>query len=184
MTNYAYYNEHEPYAAEWLRNLIATGLIAPGYVDERDIQDVETYDLQGFFQHHFFAGIGIWSHALRKCGWPDDRPVVTGSCPCQPFSCAGSGRGLADDRHLWPDFFRLIRQMRPQLVLGEQVASPGGLAWFDVADPELSESFVPKAGPVPFQAAKTDEPDPTWNVALAQLLSPPTREQRRQPDDR
>lgn len=137
MTNYAYYNEHEPYAAEWLRNLMTTGLIAPGYVDERDIQDVETYDLQGFFQHHFFAGIGIWSHALRKCGWPDDRPVITGSCPCQPFSCAGSGRGLADDRHLWPDFFRLIRQMRPQLVLGEQVASPGGLAWFDAVSFDL-----------------------------------------------
>ena len=43
----AYYNEHEPYAAQWLRNLIAAGQIAPGDVDARDIQDVTPDDLAG-----------------------------------------------------------------------------------------------------------------------------------------
>jgi DNA (cytosine-5)-methyltransferase 1 len=139
MIPYAYYNEHDPYAAQWLRNLIAKNLIAPGHVDERDIQDVQIDDLQGFYQHHFFAGIGDWSHALRQCGWPDDRPIWTGSCPCQPFSVAGQGYGIKDNRHLWPEFFRLIKQCRPQYVIGEQVNSPAGLAWFVAVSTDLED---------------------------------------------
>ena len=81
-----YYNEIDPYAAQWLRNLIAAGHIAPGVVDERSIEDIAPKELHGFTQCHFFAGIGVWSLALRNAGWPDDRPVWTGSCPCQPFS--------------------------------------------------------------------------------------------------
>jgi DNA (cytosine-5)-methyltransferase 1 len=141
--DYAYYNEHDHYTAQWLRNLIKRNLIAPGYVDERDIQDVQVDDLQGFFQHHFFAGIGGWSYALRLAGWPDDRPVVTGSCPCQPFSVAGSKAGFKDHRHLWPEFFRLIRQQRPLHIFGEQVASSAGLAWFDAVSTDLeSEGYA------------------------------------------
>lgn len=69
----AYYNEIDPFAAQWLRELIAAGLIAPGEVDERSIEDVRPDDLNGFVQCHFFAGIGIWSLALRMAGWPDGR---------------------------------------------------------------------------------------------------------------
>lgn len=78
----AYYSEHDPYAAQWLRNLIARGAIAPGDVDERDVEDVRPADLEPYTQHHFFAGIGGWSAALRLAGWPDERPICTGSCPC------------------------------------------------------------------------------------------------------
>lgn len=127
----AYYNEIDPYAAQWLRNLIAAGHIAPGDVDERSIEDVRPDDLRGYTQCHFFAGIGVWSYALRRAGWPDDRPVWTGSCPCQPFSAAGKGAGFDDERHLWPDWFWLIDQCRPVDVLGEQVASAAGLGWLD-----------------------------------------------------
>ena len=127
----AYYNEIDPYAAQWLRNLIAAGHIAAGEVDERSIVDVGHDDLRGFKQCHFFAGIGGWSLALRLAGWTDDRPVWTGSCPCQPFSVAGAQRGSDDERHLWPAFFRLISQCRPSVVLGEQVAGSAGLAWLD-----------------------------------------------------
>lgn len=133
----AYYNEFEPYAAEWLRNLIAAGLIADGDVDERSILEVAPSDLKGYTQCHFFAGIGVWSHALRGAGWPDDREVWTGSCPCQPFSAAGKRKGTADDRHLWPEFFRLIQAVRPRTVFGEQVASKDGLAWLDIVSADL-----------------------------------------------
>jgi len=125
----AYYNEIAPYPAEWLRNLIAAGLIAPGKVDERSIHDLTGEDLTGVVQFHAFAGIGGWSYALRLAGWPDDVPVWTGSCPCQPFSSAGKRKGTADSRHLWPEFRRLIAECLPPVIFGEQVASSSGREW-------------------------------------------------------
>ena len=130
-----YYNENDPFAAAWLRNLIAAGHISKGEVDERSIVDVKPEDLKGFTQCHFFAGIGVWSYALRLAGWPDDRPVWTGSCPCQPFSAAGQRKGFDDARHLWPQWFRLIQEHRPVTVLGEQVAS--ALSWLDLVSGDL-----------------------------------------------
>lgn len=126
-----YYNEFEPYAAQWLGNLIAAGLIPPGHVDTRSITDVQPSDLAGYRQCHFFAGIGGWPLAARLAGWPDDRELWTGSTPCQPFSVAGKGKGQDDDRHLWPHFFGLIRARRPAAFLGEQVAAAVGKAWLD-----------------------------------------------------
>lgn len=133
----AYYNEIDPYAAQWLRNLIAAGHIADGDVDERSIVDVAPSEIAGYTQCHFFAGIGVWSHALRGAGWSDDREVWTGSCPCQPFSAAGKKRGTQDSRHLWPDFFRLIRICKPDIVFGEQVASKDALDWLDLVSTDL-----------------------------------------------
>lgn len=143
----AYYNEFEPYAAQWLRNLISAGHIAPGEVDERSITEVEASDLAGFAQCHFFAGIGGWSLALRLAGWPDDRAVWTGSCPCQPFSLAGRQQGAADARHLWPVWFNLIRECRPRAVFGEQVAAAIGQHWLDLVCTDLeAEGYA--CGPV------------------------------------
>lgn len=132
-----YYNEIDPYAAQWLRNLIAAGHIATGDVDERSILDVSPDDLQGYTQCHFFAGIGVWSHALRRAGWDDDRPIWTGSCPCQPFSQAGKSEGFLDDRHLWPYFYRLIKECGPSVVAGEQVASKDVDPWIDLVQTDL-----------------------------------------------
>jgi len=153
----AYYNEIDPFAAQWLRNLIAGGHIAPGEVDERSIEDVTPDDLRGFTQCHFFAGIGVWSHSLRLAGWPDDKPVWTGSCPCQPFSAAGKGDGFADERHLWPAFFHLISECRPQHVFGEQVAAGNANAWFDLVQTDL-EGMDYAFGLVPFTSASIGAP--------------------------
>jgi len=131
----AYYNEFDPMAAAWLRHLIEEGLIANGVVDQRSIKEVEASDLRGFAQCHFFAGVGVWSYALRQAGWADDEPIWTGSCPCQPFSAAGRQLGFSDARHLWPDWLRLISECRPERVIGEQVASAG--AWLDLVSTDM-----------------------------------------------
>lgn len=125
----AYYNDNDPYCAEWLRNLIAAGHLPPGDVDERDIRDVDPQDLEGHDQAHLFAGLGGWPHAARLAGVPDDFPLWTGSCPCQPLSSAGQRKGHADERHLWPAFHALIAERRPAMVFGEQVASKDGREW-------------------------------------------------------
>ncbi|TMS58499.1 DNA cytosine methyltransferase [Imbroritus primus] len=153
----AYYNEFNKYAAEWLRNLIAAGHISPGDVDERDIRDVRPDDLRGYSQCHFFAGIGVWSYALRRAGWSDDRSVWTGSCPCQPFSAAGAGLGFADERHLWPHFHWLIQECRPATLLGEQVASKDADPWIDLVQADL-EGLGYAFGCVPFPSASVGAP--------------------------
>ena len=133
----AYYNENDEITAAWLREVIDAGLIAPGVVDTRSIVDVTSRDLNGFTQCHFFAGIGAWSYALRLAGWPDDRPVWTGSCPCQPFSSAGKGDGFDDDRHLWPHWHWLISQRKPAVILGEQVEKAVAHGWLDLVQSDL-----------------------------------------------
>lgn len=124
-----YYNENDNFAAKWLRELIKEKLIPDGEVDERSIADVEPQDLDGFNQHHFFAGIGGWPYALRLSRWNANRPVWTGSCPCQPLSVAGKRLGEKDDRHLWPVWYKLISKLRPATIFGEQVASKDGREW-------------------------------------------------------
>lgn len=163
----AYYNENDPYAAQWLRNLVSEKLIADGVVDDRSIKEVRPEDLAGFTQCHFFAGIGGWSRALRLAGWTDDRPVWTGSCPCQPFSSAGKGAGFADERHLWPAWFHLIRECRPDVVFGEQVAAAVAHGWLDLAFDDLeAEDYATAATVLP--ACSVGAPhkrDRLWFVA-------------------
>jgi len=136
MRTRAYYNEHDPAACEWLRELMDRGLIPEGDIDGRSIADVEPDDLDGYAQCHFFAGIGGWAYALRLAGVPD-LECWTGSCPCQPFSAAGKKRGTDDERHLWPEFLRLVAERRPQLVVGEQVEAAVAHGWLDLVSSDL-----------------------------------------------
>ncbi|MHA6633445.1 DNA cytosine methyltransferase [Citrobacter farmeri] len=153
----AYYNEIDPHAAQHLRNLIDAGHIAPGVVDTRSIEDVTPNDLKGFRQCHFFAGIGGWSIALRRAGWPDDRPAWTASCPCQPFSAAGKGLGFADERHLWPSAHWLIGQRRPVVVFGEQSGSADANDWIDLVQADV-EALGYAFGATAFPSASVGAP--------------------------
>lgn len=131
-----WYNEIDSFAAQWLRNLGAAGHLPAGEVETRSIREIAPEDC-GAEQCHFFAGIGGWPLALRLAGWPIGAPVWTGSCPCQPFSVAGRRRAAADERHLWPVWFELIRECRPPVVFGEQVTGPDGLWWLDALSADL-----------------------------------------------
>lgn len=132
-----YYNEIDPFAAQWIRNLIDSELIPPGDVDTRSIKEVMPDDIQGYTQCHWFAGIAGWSLALELAGVAPATPVWTGSCPCQPYSAAGKGRGDSDERNLWPEFYRLIRERRPECVIGEQVENAIGHGWLDGVSADL-----------------------------------------------
>jgi DNA (cytosine-5)-methyltransferase 1 len=140
-----YYNETDPFAALWLRTLITQGHIPRGDVDERNIADAKPHDFRPYTQCHFFSGIGVWAYALRLTGWDDDRPVWTGSCPCQPFNAAGKGADFADERDLWPAWFNLTEHAKPRNVTAfdEQVASKHGLAWLDLVHTDMEGAATP-----------------------------------------
>ena len=157
MSASVYYNEIEPYAAQWLQNLMDAGHIPAGDIDTRSIEDVRPDDLRGYTQCHFFAGIGGWAYALALAGWPSDRSAWTGSCPCQPFSAAGKGAGFDDERHLWPAWQHLIAQCGPPVIFGEQVASAAAAPWIDLVHTDV-ENLDYAFGCVPFPAAGIGAP--------------------------
>ena len=123
----ALYNDNDPKAAAWLRELVTDGHLPAGQVSTVSIKELRPDECAD--TSHFFAGIGGWPLALDLAGWPAGRAVWTGSCPCQPFSAAGKRAGTDDPRHVWPDFLHLIRERRPPVIFGEQVASSDGRAW-------------------------------------------------------
>jgi DNA (cytosine-5)-methyltransferase 1 len=136
-----YYNENDAYVARWLCNLIEAGHLPKGDVDQRSIADVRPDDLRGYCRCHFFAGAGGWPLALRQAGVPDELGYIwTGSPPCQPWSPAGKRRGFDDERHLWPVWFDLIRQCRPQRILGEQVSRAIAKGWLDLVCHDLESA--------------------------------------------
>lgn len=176
MTPRAYYNDNNPYAAQGLRNLISAGHIAPGDVDERSIVDVQPDDLIGYCQCHFFAGIGGWSLALRIAGWPDDRPAWTGSDSCQPWSVAGKGLGVEDDRFFWPYLGKLIAKRRPATFFGEQSAAAA--EWIRIVRGDL-EAMGYAVGVMPIEAAckgAKHQRDRAWILADTERHQQPREE--------
>ena len=150
MSGLAFYNDNNPYCCTWLESLISDRIIPYGIVECCSIKRLDPTRLARYTQVHLFAGMGGWPYALRLAGWPDDRPIWTGSCPCQPFSVAGRGKGRRDKRHLWPDMYRLIRLGRPACIMGEQVAGAAGYDWFDGVRANLEkENYEARAVDIP-----------------------------------
>lgn len=126
-----YYNDIDKNAAAWTRQLITDKLIPDGVMDCKSITEIKPDELNGYTQCHFFKGISGWARALDLAHWPSTRPVWCASLPCQPFSCAGKGEGVNDERHLWPVFFNLVKSCRPVVIVGEQVEAAVGHGWLD-----------------------------------------------------
>ena len=163
-----YYNENNRKAAAALKQLIVDGLLPDGWVDDRSILEVKAEEIKGFEQAHFFAGIGGWPLALQMAGWIG--PVWTGSCPCQPFSQAGQQKGTNDERHLWPIWFKLIKECHPPVIFGEQVAAAIAHGWLDgVFNDMESENYACGAAVLP--ACSVNAPhrrERLWFVGNAQ----------------
>jgi DNA (cytosine-5)-methyltransferase 1 len=178
MRTRVYYNEHDPAACEWLRELMKKGSIPEGDIDERSIADVQPEDLKRYTQCHFFAGIGGWAYALQLAGM-QDLECWTGSCPCQPFSAAGKKRGTDDERHLWPVWEPLIRECRPPIVLGEQVEDAVAHGWLDLVSSGLeAEGYA--CGAVVMGAHSVGAPHLRQRLYWGGILGDAVRE-RRQP---
>jgi DNA (cytosine-5)-methyltransferase 1 len=168
----AVYNEIDPFCCAWLSNLMDAGLITPGKIIDKSIEDVYPDELRGYDRVHLFAGIGVWDYALTAAGWRG--PVWSLSCPCQPFSAAGEGRGFDDERHLWPAALWHIGQCRPTKIVGEQVASKDAEPWLDLVSTDL-ENLGFAVGSLAFPSAGCGAPhirDRTYFVADSDYARP------------
>ena len=82
---------------------------------------------------HRWPGIPIYDDIRTLTGDQIEQDVgaidvICGGFPCQPFSVAGKRIGIHDDRHLWPEMLRVIKEVRPSWVIGENVAGIGSMA--------------------------------------------------------
>jgi DNA (cytosine-5)-methyltransferase 1 len=134
-----FYNEFDKNAAAWIKNLVARKHIPDGVVDERSITEVCAKDIVGYRQCHWFCGIAGWAEAFRLAGISNRRGAWSASLPCQPLSSAGKQRGAEDERHLWPEFYRLVSECGPAVIFGEQSGSKLGREWLDGISLDLEE---------------------------------------------
>ena len=97
---------------------------------------------------------------------PEQPDVICGGYPCQPFSVAGDRRGQEDDRHLWPEMFRLVKECRPSWVIGENVAGHITMGVDEVLSDLQGEGYTAQTFVIP--AVAVDAPhrrDRVWVIA-------------------
>ena len=99
-----------------------------------------------------------------------DIGLICGGYPCQPFSVAGKREGQADDRHLWPEFFRLIQETRPTWVIAENVAGHINMGLEDVLADLESEGYQCQTFLIPACAVGAiHRRDRIWILAYSDL---------------
>ena len=97
-----------------------------------------------------------------------DIRLICGGYPCQPFSLAGERRGAEDDRHLWPEMFRLIQELRPDWVIGENVAGHINMGLDEVLADLEAEGYTARPFVIPACAVDAHHRrDRVWIVAHA-----------------
>ena len=121
------------------------GLEATGGFETKAFCDIEEYPRQVLQKHwpHVkqYKDIKELTYDKLKADGIDSIDIITGGYPCQPFSIAGRQKGEQDSRHLWPEYFRLVKELRPTWVIGENVSGHIKLGLDTVIEDLESEDY-------------------------------------------
>ena len=121
------------------------GLESAGLVETVAFCDFDKYCQKVLKKN--FPGVPVYgdvkelNHDKLKADGIDQIDIITGGYPCQPFSVAGRKKGEEDPRHVWPEMFRLIRELRPTWVIGENVGGHIKLGLDSVLENLESEGY-------------------------------------------
>ena len=119
------------------------GLHSTGIFDTVKFVEFDKY-CQKVLQKNF-PDVPIEGDIRNVKGQEFEADVITGGFPCQPFSVAGKQKGTNDNRYLWPEMLRLIREIKPEFVIGENVQGlinlQNGVVLRQVQDDLESEGF-------------------------------------------
>ena len=121
------------------------GLESAGLVETVAFCDFDKYCQQVLNKN--FPGVPVYgdvkelNYEKLKADGIDQVDIITGGYPCQPFSVAGRKKGEQDPRHVWPEMFRLIKELRPTWVIGENVGGHIKLGLDSVLENLESEGY-------------------------------------------
>jgi DNA (cytosine-5)-methyltransferase 1 len=116
------------------------GLESTGHFETAAFCEIEPYCQKVLKKH--WPNVPIFDD-IRKLKGKDIGAIdiITGGYPCQPFSVAGKQKAEQDPRHLWPEYFRLIKELRPTWVIGENVSGHIKLGLDSVLEDLASEGY-------------------------------------------
>ena len=141
--------------------------LASGWAGYRTVGFCEVEDYPRRILSKRFPGVRLHGD-IRELDVAANRGVrlITGGSPCQPFSQAGKRQGAADDRHLWPEMLRVVKQARPAWVLAENVAGHITMGLDQVLADLEGEGYAARAIVVPACAVSAPHRrDRVWIVA-------------------
>jgi len=150
------------------------GLEATGFFKTTRFVENDPY-CQAVLRHHWpdIPVLGDIKSA-RRPDFPERTDLVCGGFPCQPFSQAGKQQAQDDPRHLWPEMFRIIRELRPTWVCGENVTGLVRLGLDEVLTDLEGEGYATRTFNIP--ACATGAPhlrQRLWIIAHANSESEP-----------